>query len=268
MSTLTPLGHDQLLPSVDSDLIFGGAFDPPHLGHDHVVRDLLAATGANIWISPTFQPRLKSNLGVSSQALPRSLQRPHPYALRLAWAKAWITSFEQASQGAERSRVHLLDEQELYRAQNLPCDEPLVPSSAALVHRIETARQTQSSGVPKLPQGHLTWVVGLDQLPLLPKWIQYPAILNRVSWIWVKRRAHPSEPNSFNSQIWETIVAQHPHQKQWLLETQTPAISSSDLWEQLVSQFHQSSQPTVDSAMAVPEPVRHLLQNLLNSAHT
>ncbi|MFZ4430963.1 MAG: adenylyltransferase/cytidyltransferase family protein, partial [Phycisphaerales bacterium] len=49
-------------------VLFGGTFDPPHLGHAHIARHALAASGPHAWI--LFVPAARSPLKTDAPAAP------------------------------------------------------------------------------------------------------------------------------------------------------------------------------------------------------
>lgn len=114
--------------------VFGGSFDPPHLGHKALVQAALDELGLDeVWVIPV------------GQAIHRRLT-PHVSAQqRLAWVKQMF---------ADMGMVRVLD-WEVKRAQATPSIEVM-----RYVHR-------ELGYVP-------VWLMGMDAWQGLPDWVAYP----------------------------------------------------------------------------------------------
>jgi len=116
--------------------LFGGSFDPPHLGHAALVRAALTQLSlAEVWVIPAGIPVHRELSGRASGDR------------RLAWLAAMF---------AGDSRVRVLD-WELRRDMPTPTIETL-----RRMHR-------EHPGVVPL------WLIGMDAFAALESWVEYPA---------------------------------------------------------------------------------------------
>ncbi|MDX8381576.1 MAG: nicotinate (nicotinamide) nucleotide adenylyltransferase [Ghiorsea sp.] len=116
--------------------LFGGSFDPPHLGHQALVEEALEQLSLDeVWIIPTGCP-VHRNL--SGQATAKQ---------RTDWLQ---TMFESDS------RVKIVDWE-----VNLDKSSPT----------IATLKRFQAEKPLNIP----TWLMGLDSYLSLPTWVNYPA---------------------------------------------------------------------------------------------
>jgi nicotinate-nucleotide adenylyltransferase len=137
--------------------IFGGRFDPPHLGHREAVLGLLESPGVeNVLVIPTGSPpHKKTFLSIQDRA---ELCR-----LNFTFAEPLL---------AQRIQ---LDFQELDRASSFP----QTPS-----YSFDTLKRLQAKKL------NLAFVLGSDQLTYLPKWHRFPEILDLCHWIVLGRKPH------------------------------------------------------------------------------
>ena len=115
--------------------LFGGSFDPPHLGHQALVYAALQKLELDeVWIIPVGLPVHRQ---LSGKATPEQ---------RLSWLS---TIF------ADEPRVHIVDWEINYTK----------PSPA-----IASLRRFQAENPSITP----TWLMGLDSFLDMPNWIEYP----------------------------------------------------------------------------------------------
>lgn len=178
----------------NSVLLFGGAFDPPHLGHDQVLRELLGIPGAEaVRVIPTQAPRLKSRASTD-------------WGTRSQWIEAWLQSMQVE-----------------FNAKTLIQTPVAGPA-------IETLRQLEKEA----PSTHWTYAVGTDQLPFLKDWIEYPAFLSRAHWLWIGRKGYCGQGQKTFQKIFSDAVGNAQEGSQhFFLETDAPDVSSSMIWRLL-----------------------------------
>lgn len=137
--------------------LFGGAFDPPHLGHREAVNGLLRNPGVGaVRIIPTGKPALK-NAQTSSKD-------------RLAMAKLNFSSLLKEESG----RV-LIDEREILATGKAPS------------YSFDTLTELRKEGSP------LAFVLGVDQVENLDRWYRFPEILGLCHWIALEREPGGAE---------------------------------------------------------------------------
>lgn len=135
--------------------VFGGAFDPPHVGHLEAARGLLESPGLKkILVLPTAVP-------------------PHKKAIA-----SFQDRFEMAKLTFEplKGRVEVSDFEYL---RNRKTHKPNFS--------YDTISELKKFGVT------LAFVIGLDQLVDLPRWHQFPAILGLCNWIVLERQGEDQE---------------------------------------------------------------------------
>ena len=127
--------------------LFGGSFDPPHLGHDSIVKTALGRLDIDkLIIMPTFISPFKSDFSA-------------PPALRLKWTRAlW--------QGLERAEIS-----DFEISQNRP-----VPT-------IETARYLTAQY--EISKFYL--IIGADHLASLDKWHEISRLKELVTFVVAER---------------------------------------------------------------------------------
>ncbi len=152
----------------ETTAIFGGAFDPPHLGHREAVENLLRNPGVkNVVILPAGNPPLK-NTGTSA-------------ADRLAMTKL---GFARLREGLSM-RVEI-DEREILRA--------LASVDAKPSYTIDTIQELRGDlGRP------VAFVVGVDQIEALEKWHRIRELLGLCHWIAIERQSESVGEPAANS---------------------------------------------------------------------
>ena len=115
--------------------LFGGSFDPPHLGHEALVRSALTQLQLDeVWVIPTGIP------------VHRDASRHASGEIRMAWVK---TMFE------ELPNVRIKD-------WEVSHDEPV-----AAIHTLKRFRDNCPEVIP-------LWLCGADSFATIPRWIDYP----------------------------------------------------------------------------------------------
>jgi nicotinate-nucleotide adenylyltransferase len=135
--------------------IFGGAFDPPHIGHREAVRGLFSAPGIKrVIVLPTAAPALKSSAALADH--------------RFAMARL---NFEDTAFNRFPSEVEV-DSRELARAK----------LNGRPSYTYETLLELRQI-IPEL-----AFVVGTDQLRDFSRWFRFPELLELSHWIVLGRR--------------------------------------------------------------------------------
>jgi nicotinate (nicotinamide) nucleotide adenylyltransferase len=143
--------------------IFGGAFDPPHLGHREAVESLFRHPGVKaVRIVPTGNPALKS----------ATTEAKH----RLEMARR---NFMDLSEGFSAHVV--IDDRELRR-------DPAKPS-----YTYDTVQELRRElGTP------LAFVVGVDQVESFDRWHRAPELLGLCHWIAIERKIEGGDTSAAN----------------------------------------------------------------------
>ncbi len=138
--------------------LFGGTFDPPHLGHRQAVRGLFEVPGvARVKVLPAPIPPLKTSQATAAQ--------------RLAMARLNFGSVPGDLMPAEIE----IDARELDRSIR----EPGRPS-----YTFDTLQEIAR----EIPRQRLAFVIGTDQLLQLPQWYRFPEVLELSHWIVLERK--------------------------------------------------------------------------------
>ncbi|MDC0143828.1 nicotinate (nicotinamide) nucleotide adenylyltransferase [Verrucomicrobia bacterium] len=128
--------------------LFGGSFDPVHLGHTMVARTALAEVELDrIFIIPAAQSPFKPE------------QSPAPGADRLAWLRLAF---------GDEPRCEI-DAQEIERA--------------GVSYTIDTVRDYAA----RFPGSELFYLIGADHVPTLPEWREAAALADAVTFVVVPR---------------------------------------------------------------------------------
>lgn len=130
--------------------LFGGSFDPVHLGHTMVARAALAEVELELeqlFIIPAAQSPFKPE------------QSPAPAADRLAWLRLAF---------GDEPRCEI-DAQEIERA--------------GVSYTIDTVRDYAA----RFPEAELFYLIGADHVPTLPEWREAAALADAVTFVVVPR---------------------------------------------------------------------------------
>lgn len=136
--------------------ILGGTFDPPHVGHLAVARELLDPIGVSrIVVMPNGNPPLKSQV----------LSSEH----RLAVTKIAFENFGPKL---------VVSDFEIKRAKGAP-EAPTTTYETLLAMQAEYGR------------GKIAFCLGIDQLNQLDRWKNFPELLSLSHWIVLARGGVP-----------------------------------------------------------------------------
>ena len=139
--------------------VYGGSFNPPHVGHAMVVAWLLWTGRVDaVWIVPVYHHAFE---GLHDKRLA-------PFSDRVAWCRALAAHLV----APDDPRLLVLDVE-----RELP-----VPSFT-----IDTLRHLAALH----PQAQLVPVVGADVVPQLPRWRSWPELQARFPPLVVGRTGHP-----------------------------------------------------------------------------
>ena len=128
--------------------LFGGSFDPVHLGHTMVARAALVEVELDqLFIIPAAQSPFKPE------------QSPAPAADRLAWLRLAFGDEPRCGIGA----------QEIERA--------------GVSYTIDTVRDYAA----RFPEAELFYLIGADHVPTLPEWREAAALADAVTFVVVPR---------------------------------------------------------------------------------
>lgn len=135
--------------------IYGGGFDPPHLGHDACLQVLLDGWADRVLLVPCGVP-------VHKQA------SATPAAQRLAWCEAWA--------GRYGDRVQVLDWEITGQLSGLTCD---------LAARVAGT----------WPDAELAVAIGADQFRVFDTWHRGEEILTHAGLLVIPRGGIPTDRN-------------------------------------------------------------------------
>lgn len=220
--------------------IFGGRFDPPHLGHREAVKGL-------------FQfPAIKQVLILPS-ATPPHKPALTPMEDRLEMARLNFKPTPQSTYPTEIT-IHSC---EVDRAKKNP-------------HIPTTSFETLEELKPQFP--HLAFVIGADQLTQLPTWHRFLDLLVCCHWIVIQRKPENNETTNKNlhqtlsewqsSQLIRAVSTQtwqlrNSPYRLTLVPTEAPALSSTQIRESL------SKNGTPPDGSLLPEVWAYLKQKKL-----
>ncbi len=137
--------------------MFGGAFDPPHATH----RQLAS--------------RVRAHLGVSELRVLPAGDHPHKRGASLTPAPHRLAMCEIAFAGLPQVRV---DDREMRREGRC--------------YSLDTIREFRSE---MGADARLFWLIGSDNLPLLPSWHDHHALLAEATLVTYPRAGHPTTPS-------------------------------------------------------------------------
>jgi nicotinate-nucleotide adenylyltransferase len=221
----------------ETTAIFGGRFDPPHVGHSEAIRGLFREPGVRqVWILPSPTPPHKSataSFEHRAEMAQLGLSKAHP----------------AGDAGAVR-----VDLREADRARLRP-DLPTYSFDTLQEIRCEVS--------------NLAFVIGTDQLEQLHTWHRFPEILGLCHWIVLARKPGGMDRAMVTLREWEGsgLAQKTSRQHVWslkgsnsyltLVSTDAAAISSTQIREQIA----RTGEPPQDSLTA--EVLAYLKQNRL-----
>jgi nicotinate-nucleotide adenylyltransferase len=134
--------------------VFGGTFDPPHLGHAEAIQGVFEDPGCDrLWVLPCGNPVGKTPT-LSAQ---KRLELAH-------------LAFDDLKAPGP---VEVLD-LEVRWAEKNPGE---ISTTWKILPELERKAQGES----------LAWVIGTDQLLSLERWDRFPEVLKRIHWIVLER---------------------------------------------------------------------------------
>lgn len=219
----------------ETTAVFGGSFDPPHLGHREAVRGLFKDPGvARVLIIPAATPPHKPTATPSAQ--------------RLAMVRLNFASVPKAPYPPEVQ----IDEREIERARLNP-DRPSYSFDT-----LSDLRRNFSS---------LACVIGTDQLEQLSTWHRFPEVLDLCHWIVLLRKPDGEartlraiaqlEASGVIKKDGDSWRIRHGSSVLKLVPTEAPAISSTKIREQIAT----TGAPAEGTLL--PEVVTYLKQSKL-----
>lgn len=146
---------------------FGGTFDPPHIGHDEILRRLkIDPWVKRIHVVPTGVNPLKNS--------PESFLGTA--AVRLGWVKSWIESVEPPSIAQGKIALETFEVENEERAPHYTVDT------------LETLRARENDGAP--------WVlcVGGDIPRDFHRWKRVEELFKKLHSVWVFPRGNQHDP--------------------------------------------------------------------------
>jgi nicotinate-nucleotide adenylyltransferase len=225
----------------ETTALFGGRFDPPHLGHAEAIRGLFEQPGIReLWVIPSPTPPHKSAVA--------------PFEHRVELAKLALLR-AHPSRDANAIRIDL---READRARLRP-DLPTYSFDT-----IQDIRRENSK---------IAFVIGTDQLEQLPSWHRFPEVLSLCHWIVLGRKPDGVARAQKVLSEWEssglvqkTLQSGTAGGLWWikgtssylnLVPTEAAQISSTEIREQIA----RTGEPPQDSLSA--EVLAYLKQNRL-----
>ncbi len=193
--------------------LFGGAFDPPHLGHRAAVAGLFERPGIKkVLVLPTPSPKYKPCVA----SVPDRVEMT-----KLCFGADWADSGFPASEVA----INLC---EVERAQK---------NVGALTYTFDTL-STLRSQFPKL-----AFCLGADQLTSMDTWYQFPEVLKLSHWIVLARKPDGIEIAHNALKRWEQAGIAKKYEGGWqitgsgtwleIFETPARSLSSTQIREAL-----------------------------------
>lgn len=229
--------------------VFGGTFDPPHLGHIQAVRDLMAQPDvAEVRILVSGQPPLKTT------------QTPAQHRLAMA---------QHAFGGLRGPQARVVtDAREIERARRQTGET--------------TTYETLSEMRREFPR--LAFVMGTDQVEGFPHWHRFPELLALCHWRVLARKPGGVERAQRALQGWAGPFLERESDRAWrvrekacgatpgreplylrIVETDAPEISSTRLREALAA--HGAVTTATDPAsMLSPAVLAYIRENRLYGA--
>ena len=227
----------------DVTAIFGGRFDPPHIGHRDAVGGLFLEPGIKqVFIVPSASPPHKRTWAAAQH--------------RAEMAK--LNFLPQKSDPEYSDAVHL-DLREFERARR----NPKQPS-----YTFDTLQELRSL------HPSLAFVIGADQLKDLSTWYRFPEILKLCHWLVLERKPYQDETALRTLHQWSAggLATPTSTSNTWqicnsagflrLVPTDAPPLSSTKIRESLSKQ--DSRHPVLETpAGLLPEVWAYLKKHQL-----
>lgn len=228
--------------------LFGGAFDPPHLGHLAAAHDALEAFSAK------GQYGFQDILQVSELVFLPSGRSPFKYQLhfsaekRIQWLNAMIET-QKRDYPSEISYERMLVSNE---------EISIASQTQAPNYTSDTLARWRAKYSPKPP----LFILGSDQLADLPRWNRFPLLLTLSHWVVLERKEKMESLRQGLKSLLEsnlikpvkegvfTVTGSTPQPKfLFILPTHAPAISSTQIREALALGKPEGWQPYFPKAL-------------------
>ncbi|MDQ0190504.1 nicotinate (nicotinamide) nucleotide adenylyltransferase [Alicyclobacillus cycloheptanicus] len=145
---------DDLSRFEDAVILFGGTFDPPHVGHLVMAQLALEQTGAaSVWFLPAPEPPHKARLAL-------------PFQTRVALVEALVANYPRLA------------------VSTIEADLPRPSYTVDTVQALQEAHPAQS----------FVFLIGADSLAQLPGWHQADVLTRRVPFLVAARSGFPFAP--------------------------------------------------------------------------
>jgi nicotinate-nucleotide adenylyltransferase len=143
-------------------LLFGGSFNPPHLGHQIVTQQAfeLIPEIDELWLLPNFNHTFNKELA--------------PATLRLKLCRLLITHMAETEAGSVK-RVKLCP---------IEIDKQL---SGSTYETLQLLKEDH-------PEYRFSFLIGSDQLPVFNKWQRWQDLLNQMTFYVYPRAGYPLTP--------------------------------------------------------------------------
>jgi nicotinate-nucleotide adenylyltransferase len=162
--------------------VFGGTFDPPHLGHREAVAGLFRNPGLRrVLVMPSATPPQK----------PQAIASEHRVAMAKICFSEHLASLKNSGRTSAEVAIAgevVIDTQEIDRAKR----------SQQPSYTFDTLQEL------KRDHGQLAFVLGSDQLANLPTWHRFPEILGLCHWIVLARKPLGEQIAETTLQQWQT----------------------------------------------------------------
>ena len=179
--------------------VFGGTFDPPHLGHREAVAGLFRNPGVRrVLVIPSATPPQK----------PQAIASEHRVAMAKICFSEHLASLRNSAEKTIRGEVEI-DTQEIDRAKR----------SQQPSYTFDTLQEL------KRDHGQLAFVLGSDQLANLPTWHRFPEVLGLCHWIVLARKPLGEQIAETTLQQWQTSGWVRKEAAGWKIASQTSGIA-------------------------------------------
>jgi nicotinate-nucleotide adenylyltransferase len=229
--------------------VFGGTFDPPHLGHVRAIEGLIRdCKVGRVLVLPTPNPPHKPSIATPEQ---------RSEMVKLAFAGLG----RELGCGPEDV---VIDWREVERAKRLPAGRP--------IYSYDTLQELRRE------HKNVAFVIGSDQLEKLPSWHRFPDVLGLCHWIVLERKPAGHEralkalqewdasglvrrSERTELPLWEIRLGPSPGGGSacwlWLTPTPAPEVSSTSIREEL-ARSGKLSLPALPPAVEAYLKAQHL----------
>jgi nicotinate-nucleotide adenylyltransferase len=188
--------------------VFGGTFDPPHLGHREAVAGLFQNPGVRrVLVIPSATPPQKPQAIASEHrvAMAKICFSEHLASLK----NSGKTSAGNTGSGASKIEGEVeIDTQEIDRAKR----------SSQPSYTFDTLHELRRD------HGQLAFVLGSDQLANLPTWHRFPEVLELCHWIVLARKPLGEQIAETTLQQWQTSGWVKKEDSVWKVASRTPGV--------------------------------------------